>query len=257
MSPPPSAPGIVSPSIDRRCGDLRRPDGRHCLECRDLAGGHSFVFLACADRRPGRRRTLQRRLESHRLAGPGQDRRRHRSFACSRIRSRLLLVLVVSWTFLKASPFWVDGVFRHVQFLSASAYSLGHGGNDAQKTMGIIAALLFAHGVGGRQFPCPLLGGAGLSGRDGAGHPVRRLAHCTHHGLADHPSDAHAGRVRGNRRGASPCSAPPIWACRFPPPTPSPAPLSGSARRGASRRYAGTWPRTLWSPGSSPCRQRA
>ena len=59
----------------------------------------------------------------------------------------LLLVLIVSWTFLKASPFWVDGVFRHMQFISASAYSLGHGGNDAQKTMGIIAALLFAHGM--------------------------------------------------------------------------------------------------------------
>ena len=67
----------------------------------------------------------------------------------------LLLVLIVSWTFLKASPFWVDGVFRHLQFLSASAYSLGHGGNDAQKTMGIIAALLFAHGMGGGSFHIP------------------------------------------------------------------------------------------------------
>ena len=67
----------------------------------------------------------------------------------------LLLVLVVSWTFLKASPFWVDGVFRHLQFLSASAYSLGHGGNDAQKTMGIIAALLFAHGLEGGSFHVP------------------------------------------------------------------------------------------------------
>src|SRR5438132_3670416 len=45
----------------------------------------------------------------------------------------LLLVLIVSWSFLKAHPYWVDRVFRHVQFLSASAYSLGHGGNDAQK----------------------------------------------------------------------------------------------------------------------------
>jgi len=67
----------------------------------------------------------------------------------------LLLILIVSWTFLKASPFWVDGVFRHLQFLSASAYSLGHGGNDAQKTMGIIAALLFAHGMGGGSFHIP------------------------------------------------------------------------------------------------------
>jgi PiT family inorganic phosphate transporter len=42
-----------------------------------------------------------------------------------------------------------------VQFVSASAYSLGHGGNDAQKTMGIIAALLFAHGMEGGKFHVP------------------------------------------------------------------------------------------------------
>lgn len=67
----------------------------------------------------------------------------------------LVLILIVSWTFLKASPYWVDGVFRHMQFISASAYSLGHGGNDAQKTMGIIAALLFAHGLEGGEFHVP------------------------------------------------------------------------------------------------------
>jgi PiT family inorganic phosphate transporter len=59
----------------------------------------------------------------------------------------LLLVLAVTWTFLRTRPARVDGIFRRVQFVSASLYSLGHGGNDAQKTMGIIAALLFAHGA--------------------------------------------------------------------------------------------------------------
>jgi PiT family inorganic phosphate transporter len=67
----------------------------------------------------------------------------------------MLLVLVVAWTFLKATPLWVDKLFRHLQFISASAYSLGHGGNDAQKTMGIIAALLFAHGIEGGHFHVP------------------------------------------------------------------------------------------------------
>jgi len=56
-------------------------------------------------------------------------------------------VLAVSWAFLRTRPARVDGIFRRVQFISASLYSLGHGGNDAQKTMGIIAALLFAHGT--------------------------------------------------------------------------------------------------------------
>ena len=61
----------------------------------------------------------------------------------------LLLMLVVSWVCLKLTPFGADKIFRRLQFVSASLYSLGHGGNDAQKTMGIIAALLYAHGFGG------------------------------------------------------------------------------------------------------------
>ena len=58
----------------------------------------------------------------------------------------LLLVLLVSWMFVRVAPGRVDGIFRKVQFVSASLYSLGHGGNDAQKTMGIITVLLVAHG---------------------------------------------------------------------------------------------------------------
>ena len=58
----------------------------------------------------------------------------------------LFLVLAVSWIFVKASPLAVDRYFRGLQFVSASLYSLGHGGNDAQKTMGIIMAVLIASG---------------------------------------------------------------------------------------------------------------
>ncbi len=68
----------------------------------------------------------------------------------------LLLVLAGSWAFVRARPAYVDAVFRQVQFVSASLYSLGHGGNDAQKTMGIIAALLFAHGAMKGGFSVPL-----------------------------------------------------------------------------------------------------
>jgi inorganic phosphate transporter, PiT family len=68
----------------------------------------------------------------------------------------LLLVLLVSWAFLRAVPARVDGLFRRIQFVSASLYSLGHGGNDAQKTMGIIAALLSAHGQLTGAFHVPL-----------------------------------------------------------------------------------------------------
>jgi inorganic phosphate transporter, PiT family len=68
----------------------------------------------------------------------------------------LALVLGVSWTFLGNTPFAVDRLFRRLQFISAAFYSLGHGGNDAQKTMGIIAGLLFAQGHLGDAFYVPL-----------------------------------------------------------------------------------------------------
>ena len=68
----------------------------------------------------------------------------------------LLLVLFVSWLFVRATPTAADRSFRSLQFISASLYSLGHGGNDAQKTMGVIAVLLYAHGLLKGGFHVPL-----------------------------------------------------------------------------------------------------
>jgi PiT family inorganic phosphate transporter len=59
-----------------------------------------------------------------------------------------LNMIVVSWLFRRSTPHRVDTLFRRLQLFSAGAYSLGHGGNDAQKTMGIIVALLVAAGHG-------------------------------------------------------------------------------------------------------------
>jgi inorganic phosphate transporter, PiT family len=59
----------------------------------------------------------------------------------------LLLVLFVSWAFVRANPAMADGFFRKSQLVSAALYSLGHGSNDAQKTAGIIAVLLYSHGI--------------------------------------------------------------------------------------------------------------
>jgi PiT family inorganic phosphate transporter len=67
----------------------------------------------------------------------------------------LLLMVLVSWLFVRFTPYGVDHVFRRVQFISASAYALGHGGNDAQKTMGIIAVLLYSQGYLGPHFYVP------------------------------------------------------------------------------------------------------
>ena len=67
----------------------------------------------------------------------------------------LVLVLIVSWAFVRATPAFADGTFRKLQFISAAAFSLGHGGNDAQKTMGVITVLLVAHGKITGEFHVP------------------------------------------------------------------------------------------------------
>ena len=58
-----------------------------------------------------------------------------------------LNMLIVMWLFRRAAPHRVDSWFRRLQLLSAAAYSLGHGTNDAQKTMGIITILLYSAGM--------------------------------------------------------------------------------------------------------------
>jgi PiT family inorganic phosphate transporter len=67
----------------------------------------------------------------------------------------LALMLTVLWTFRAFLPSRVDRLFRRLQLLSSALVSLGHGSNDAQKTMGIIAALLFANGYLGKTFYVP------------------------------------------------------------------------------------------------------
>ena len=67
-----------------------------------------------------------------------------------------LLMTAVFWILRRSTPAKVDAWFRRGQLLSAALYSLGHGGNDAQKTMGIITVLLFATGNLGDTFYLPL-----------------------------------------------------------------------------------------------------
>jgi PiT family inorganic phosphate transporter len=66
-----------------------------------------------------------------------------------------LMMLLVSWVFVRSTPRHVDKWFRRMQLISASMYSLGHGGNDAQKTMGIIWMLLIASGAAATSDPLP------------------------------------------------------------------------------------------------------
>ena len=66
-----------------------------------------------------------------------------------------LMMLIVAWVFVRSTPQRVDKWFRRMQLISASMYSLGHGGNDAQKTMGIIWMLLIASGAAAASDPLP------------------------------------------------------------------------------------------------------
>lgn len=66
-----------------------------------------------------------------------------------------LMMVVVAWGFRRATPSRVDRWFRRLQLVSAGAYSLGHGGNDAQKTIGIIWMLLIATGYAAADAPSP------------------------------------------------------------------------------------------------------
>ncbi len=67
-----------------------------------------------------------------------------------------VLMLAVAWLFVRSTPARVDKWFRRLQLVSASLYSLGHGGNDAQKTIGIIWMLLIAAGFASADRPVPL-----------------------------------------------------------------------------------------------------
>lgn len=67
-----------------------------------------------------------------------------------------LMMVIVSWLFVRSSQRNVDRLFRRLQLVSAAMYSLGHGGNDAQKTMGIIWMLLIAAGVSTTEDPLPM-----------------------------------------------------------------------------------------------------
>jgi PiT family inorganic phosphate transporter len=67
----------------------------------------------------------------------------------------IVLMIAVSWIFARSTPRRVDRWFQRLQFVSAAFYSLGHGGNDAQKTMGIIWMLLIASGLSAASDPLP------------------------------------------------------------------------------------------------------
>ena len=68
----------------------------------------------------------------------------------------MLMVLITSWLFKGFQPRRAEGVFKTLHLFSSAAYSISHGGNDAQKTMGIIAVLLYSTGYMQGEFHIPV-----------------------------------------------------------------------------------------------------
>ena len=158
------------------------------------------------------------------------------------------LVAAVSWLSVRSTPFAVDGRFRVLQLVSSSLLSLGHGGNDAQKTMGIIAVLLPSQSrlEGGFHVPFWVVlscqAAMALGTMAGGWRIVRtmgsRITHLT-------PMQGFCAETGGAAAlfGATWLGVPVSRR------TPSPAPSSASARPGACRRCAGAWRAASWWPG--------
>jgi hypothetical protein len=155
------------------------------------------------------------------------------------------LMVAVSWLFHKKSPRQADKLSRRLQLLSTAAYSLGHGGNDAQKTMGIVAGALYTDGVMNKIDFSANWGTLALANhpcrphRDFTGHLFRWMAHGPHHGLENHQAQTCWWLLRGNRRRHHTLRhGPRRNSCQYYP-TSSPAPSSESAVLILSRPFAG------------------
>ena len=135
-----------------------------------------------------------------------------------------------------------DRVFRRLQLVSASLYSLGHGGNDAQKTMGIIAVLLYSQGKLGGDFHVPLWVVLSCQAAMALGTLLGgwRIVHTMGSKITRLTPDA--GLLRRDRRRDHAVRGDLRSAFRSRRPTRSPARSSASARRAARRRCAGTSP---------------
>ena len=245
--------GLVDTRADRRLRGLRRAGGRDHLEHHHLVAGPADQFLPCAGRRHRRGRDCQRRVRRADHARLAADPAGDRAVAGLRVHSGI----AATWwrwpgCFAACRRTRWTRLFRRLQLVSAAIYSLGHGGNDAQKTMGIIVLLLTAAGLP----EWTTWGQVDVFGQDhcvrDADHPVLPLRH-RHGDAVRRLADREDGRVRAlpgcSRSAASVPRRPrrsPSWAsrrsaaCRFRRRTPSPAPSWAWAAPAGSAASAGS-----------------
>jgi PiT family inorganic phosphate transporter len=192
--------GIVDARRRRPLRDLRRAGRRDRLEHHHLVLRHPVELVTCADRRS--RRCTCRQGGAGALVGPGiiKTVALHRGLADAGLPARCAADAGGLWASFIPHRRRMDRWFRRLQLVSAALYSLGHGSNDAQKTMGIIWLLLIAAGYTSPADACRQLGDRGVLRRDRAGHAVRRLADRQDHGPEDHQAQARGRLLRRNRR---------------------------------------------------------
>jgi phosphate/sulfate permease len=161
-----------------------------------------------------------------------------------------LLMIGVAWLLRRTSPLRVGNWFRRLQLVSAGMYSLGHGGNDAQKTIGIIWLLLIAAGlteVGAARPPAWVIWSCyiaiGLGTLFGGWRIVKTLGQRI-------TKLKPVGAVVPRPAARSPCSRQPRSVCRCRRRTRSPGRTSVSARCARPRRCAGGWRTASSWPGS-------
>ncbi len=167
-----------------------------------------------------------------------------------------LLMVAVAWICRRTSPLRVDNFFRRAQLVSAGLYSLGHGGNDAQKTIGIIWLLLITAGITNKAdatppswviWTCYLA--IGLGTMFGGWRIVKTMGQRI-------TKLKPVGGFALKRVVRSRCSPPRPWGFRCLPRTPSRAPFTVWARCAVCPPCAGVWPAISCWPGSSPSRPR-
>jgi PiT family inorganic phosphate transporter len=139
--------GHHRPELRRQPVDLRRADRRDLVEPHHLVLRHPFELVARVDRRHDRRALVKAGTAP--LLAPGILKTASFIFIAPLLGMAFgaTLMLIVSWVCFRQTPRRVDKWFRRLQLISSASYSMGHGGNDAQKTMGIIWLLLIANGV--------------------------------------------------------------------------------------------------------------
>ena len=159
----------------------------------------------------------------------------------------MLVMLLTSWLALQASNRGAESIFRSLHLVSSAAYSLGHGLNDAQKTMGIITVLLFSTGYLSGEFHVPhwvaisCYIAIGLGTMTGGWKIIETMGSRITKLL----------RIRDSLpdRGSALLFAPAISASRCRPRTPSPDRSSALASPAAPLRCVGASPRTSSWPG--------